>query len=333
MIKKLALGVYVMLSSLSVFSQSPRNIIIEHFSNTYCSICASRNPGFYSTLSGYPQVIHIAFHPSAPYSSCTFSQQNVSENDARTQYYNAYGSTPRIAVQGTILGASNPLLPSGYLDPLVGQTAPMEVTINQQEITADSIRVTIDINTTDNNTLPQQLLLFAGITQDTVFYNAPNGENLHYDVFRKALTQATGDLFSKPNNGSGATITFTYKINPGWAKERLRIIAFIQRGDTKEIINANTSNALSPNVINGLDEVTNAEVNIYPNPFGDNVTISSTEDLTSVSIFSITGALLLESPQGRGVKQVNISTESLGSGVYLLKVQGSSAQTFKLLKK
>jgi hypothetical protein len=329
MIKKLAVVVCVMISSLPVFSQSPRNVIVEHFTNTLCSICAARNPGFYNELSGYPQVIHIAFHPSAPYSACAFSQQNITENDARTQYYNAYGSTPRIALQGTILPAANPLIAPGYIDAFLGQTAPMEVTINQQEITNDSIRVTIDINTTDNNNLPQQLLLFAGITQDTIFYNAPNGENLHHDVFRKALTQATGDLFSKPNNGSVATISFTYKINPIWVKERLRIIAFLQRSDTKEIINANTSNALPAGVINGIDDLLENDFVVYPNPVTDEVNIRSNEALGVIEIYNANGQLVISEYAGQQIQRA-ISLSNMPKGIYLLKL--SNGQTRKLLR-
>ena len=32
-------------------AQVPKKVIVEHFTNTLCSVCASRNPGFYSNLN------------------------------------------------------------------------------------------------------------------------------------------------------------------------------------------------------------------------------------------------------------------------------------------
>ena len=90
--RKNFLAFVLLFVSVAGFSQSPKQVVIEHFTNTKCSICASRNPGFYSVLANYPQVIHIAYHPSAPYQNCYFNLQNKPENDARTNYYNTYAT-------------------------------------------------------------------------------------------------------------------------------------------------------------------------------------------------------------------------------------------------
>ena len=60
---------------LSIFgiSQVQQNVIIEHFTNTRCGICGVRNPGLYTNISEYPEIIHIAFHPSSPYSTCVLN--------------------------------------------------------------------------------------------------------------------------------------------------------------------------------------------------------------------------------------------------------------------
>nr|MBK9652878.1 hypothetical protein [Bacteroidota bacterium] len=92
---KKAIYVVVLGLSFSANAQSPKTVLVEHFTNTWCSICASKNPAMYQTLSNYPQVLHIAFHPSSPYPGCVFNVQNMAENDARANYYNAYGGTPK----------------------------------------------------------------------------------------------------------------------------------------------------------------------------------------------------------------------------------------------
>jgi len=80
-------------------AQVQKNVVVEHFTNTRCGICASRNPGFFTNLNNNPDVIHLAIHPSSPYSSCVFNQHNSVDNDDRTNYYGIYGGTPRLVVQ------------------------------------------------------------------------------------------------------------------------------------------------------------------------------------------------------------------------------------------
>ena len=82
-------------------------MLVEHFTNTYCSVCASKNHGFYANLWRYPQVWHVAYHPSSPYAACPLSMANVPENDARTNYYGVYGGTPRLVIQGAVVTSTN----------------------------------------------------------------------------------------------------------------------------------------------------------------------------------------------------------------------------------
>ena len=79
----------------SSYSQVEKTVVVEHFTNTKCGICASKNPAFYDVLNDYPNVLHIAYHPSSPYSTCAFSMHNHAENDARANYYGVYGPTPQ----------------------------------------------------------------------------------------------------------------------------------------------------------------------------------------------------------------------------------------------
>lgn len=69
--KKLSVLV-LLLSGLTVFAQQvPKKVLVAHFTNTRCSVCASRNPGFFNNLDNQNNgdLIHIAYHPSRPYNS------------------------------------------------------------------------------------------------------------------------------------------------------------------------------------------------------------------------------------------------------------------------
>jgi hypothetical protein len=243
-------------------AQSPKTVLVEHFTNTKCSICAGRNPDIYATLDNYPQVIHIAFHPSAPYNSCYFSLQNVTENDTRTIYYNAYGSTPRLVLNGKLLASANPAITNTTIDTALNQTSPVEVSATEQIVSADSVKVRVVVRTTGNLT-DGQLLLFAGAVQDTVQYSAGNGEQLHHDVFRKALTFASGDLFNTPALNDSIEFTFGYRIKSGWNAAAMNTICWVQAG-SKQVLNAAKSQRVE--VPSAIGNVANEVFTVYPNP-------------------------------------------------------------------
>lgn len=74
-----------------------------------------------------------------------------------------------------------------------------------------------------------------------------------------------------------------------------------------------------------------AEVALYPNPAGDHFTIQSAEIVESVSIFSVSGQLILnETPRSVNFQ---IDSSKFQSGVYFVNVQTESGQqVFRLLK-
>lgn len=244
-------------------AQSPRTVLVEHFTNTKCSICASRNPGFYSTMDNYPQVIHIAFHPSAPYNSCYFNLQNKTENDNRTYFYNAYGSTPKFVLNGKLLPSANPAINNSTIDTALNQTAPVEVSATEQAVSADSVTVKVVVRTT-GSIAATQLLLFAGAVQDTVQYSAGNGEQLHHDVFRKALTAVTGNAINTPALNDSAVFTFGYRIQSGWSAIAMNTICWLQTSDTKQVLNAAKSQRVS--VPSAINDITAETFTLYPNP-------------------------------------------------------------------
>ncbi len=85
--------------------QVPKKVVVEHFTNTKCRICASRNPGFYKNLNSQTGVIYLTIHTSSPSAAFVLSQHNAVENDGRTNYYDIYGSTLRLVIQGVVISS------------------------------------------------------------------------------------------------------------------------------------------------------------------------------------------------------------------------------------
>ncbi|HLP19425.1 MAG TPA: Omp28-related outer membrane protein [Chitinophagales bacterium] len=311
-----------------VLGQSPKTVLIEHFTNTKCSICASRNPGFYSTLSGYSQVIHIAFHPSAPYNSCYFNLQNVAENDSRTNYYGIYGSTPQFVLNGKHLPSANPAITATTIDTALNQTASIEVSATQELQGSDSIISRVVIRTTGTIT-EASLLLFAGVTQDTIQYSAGNGEQLHHDVFRRALTQVTGDAIQVPAIDDSLVLNFTYKIEAGWRTANLNTIAWLQLSNSKQVLNAVKSNKVTPLVSSIRETEENNSFSVYPNPVGNTLHISGNDasGKNMVDVFNLLGSKIFS--EKLPATNFTINTTNWTSGVYFVRIGNATKRIVK----
>ncbi len=300
--------------SIPAVSQSPRAVLVEHFTNTRCSICASKNPAFYQTLSGYPQILHIAFHPSSPYSQCQFSLQNPTENDSRTKYYGVYGATPQIVVNGKVQPPSTPLINSSTITQALQATSPIEILTIEKQISADSIFVTIVVKTTDVHSL-SNLRLFAGVAENPVNYSAPNGEKIHHDVFRKALTAIAGNPIQLPSLKDSIVINFGYTIKNDWNSKNVYTIAYIQREDTKEVLNASKSTRIGSNPNSVLEDM-ETNISITPNPVGNQLQITSAF-LSIESAYSIYDALGSKVDEGV-LTTSTLDVSFLSTGIYYL---------------
>ena len=316
--------VIALLISSTIFPQSPKQIVIEHFTNTNCSICASRNPGFYSVLANYPQVIHITYHPSAPYQNCYFSQQNKPENDARTNYYNTYGSTPDYFLNGKQLPSASPAINNTTIDTALNQFSPIEVRAYEELVGIDSIHVTVVIKTTGATSL-STVKLFVGVAEEPVTYNASNGETVHHDVFRKALTAAEGNFFALPWLNDSVVYTFGYNVMSGWNVNNLHTLALVQRDDTKEVLNADNSERIgSPNAIS---EIENEEFVVFPSPCSEELTVSFLRFTTKqlVLVFDVGGKKIYEG--NITTPDFKLETLNWSSGIYFLKI-GNAVKKF-----
>jgi len=306
-------------------AQTPRRVIIEHFTNTRCSICASKNPGFYTTIHGsYPDVLHIAYHPSAPYSACVFSQQNASENDARTNFYSLYGSTPRAAVQGKAIPAVNPLVPTAAIDSTLNVFSPFELNISMSATASDSITVKAVITATDVHAYTNLNLCIA-ITEDTVFYNAPNGENIHYDVFRKQLFTGNGFSFSAPvNAGDSIVITGTILPNSAWMLSRINMTGMIQVPANKYIVQAARQTDIEayslPTAIHSNSKASGFQ--LFPNPASSEIYFSDDQE-KSIQIYNTTGQLVMAK---KSIIKI-LPVAALPEGLYYLRITANGTPT------
>jgi hypothetical protein len=294
-------------------AQVQKNVVVELFSNTRCSVCGALEPGIFNTLNHYPNLIQIAFYPSAPYPNCFFSQQNKSEYDGRTKYYGVFGSTPRLFIQGTEV---NNIIDSTVVNPFLNQLSNYEIKLVHKKTSPTDAFITATIikRATDTQTSAK---LYLAIGEDSVAYAAPNGINTHYGVMRKALTDSSGILITLPTNiGDSIMVSKGYAVSTSWNHSNISGYAFLANQTDKSIINANTEK-LFIGTFSGIENNAVNTTTIYPNPACNSFIKISSPIATNYEIMDYSGKTMHLGTLNEGVNAIHL--DFLASGSYILK--------------
>lgn len=296
-------------------AQVPKKIMVEHFTNTKCSICAARNPGLYANLNNQQEALHLSIYPSAPYSGCLLYQQNPTENDARTNYYGVYGSTPRLVVNGTVVSPQADYTANSLFAPYKAQTSPISLRVVQLKFGSDSLRSSIIIKKVAAEQLTSASL-FVALAEDTVFYTGSNGEPYHYDVMRKSLSPVNGKTVALPLNiGDSLVYTFSAITTPLWNFKRIYTLAILQETTSKNLIQA--EKYTGEGSITGLNAMnTTDEFMLYPNPASNYLLLHNPMMEAYFQIKNSTGLLVfsVRLPAGRHTLEL----KQLESGIYFV---------------
>ncbi|RLD79956.1 MAG: hypothetical protein DRJ15_08240 [Bacteroidetes bacterium] len=302
--------IVILLSGFGSYAQVERTLVVEHFTNTRCSSCATANPALFSLLDSYPQVLHISYHPSSPYSNCAFYLHNPSENDGRTNFYGIYGATPRVVLQGEVVGFQIPILNADQLEAQLGQTSDFDIHIDQDKLENDMVHVSITVKKL-STTSSQSQKIYAIIAEKEVDYAAPNGENPHYEVFRKVLLNQVIDILV----GDSVVFNTSYTINSEWDEDELIVTAMVQDADNKMILQARESEKLNANPSFIRDkEILSLDGALYPNPATDVVYLSNAvrKNFVQADFYAISGNKVKTFTDPRAM---NIS--DLPEGIYM----------------
>lgn len=300
--------------------QVPKRVVAEHFTNTYCSVCASRNPGFYTNLWGQSQVLHIAYHPSSPYAACPLSMHNVAENNARTNYYGIFGATPRVVIQGGVISASANYSDASIFAASLGQTTSFDMKVMLELSGADSVLTTVIVKKVDTSSL-SALQLYGALVEDTLFFAAANGEARSYDVFRRALWGTASMSITAPA-AVGDSLVYTQKtaLNAIWSRGNMYAVVMLQDG-AKNMVQAAKSGKLPP--ASGMNEPEMGSVfAVYPNPSGTAIKVSGNLQYPcSYQLYNTAGQRIKTATLDNSASYIDVS--GFAAGQYILKITDS----------
>ncbi len=320
-------------AALLAQSQPKKYVLLEHFTNSRCSICASKNPAFYNLIRQYPNdVRHLSIHPPVPYSNCLIYLSNTAENSSRSNFYGVNG-TPRVALNGSLVPVSTPLLPPATLEAALNQQSSIGIRVQES---GSAPNKTVSITVTSYATPPAgDYKIYAAVAESTVNYNSPNGESKHYDVFHAMLPGIDGAAITLPAAGGSVTVNYNYvHDNPnGWTSnfDSLYVLAFVQNTATKEVLNTGTR--FDPVFTSAEEAAAPQAIRLQPNPAQDESSVFLPgETIDRVEVFSLDGRLVWQDSRTQR-DLARIAVGDFKPGIYLVKLTGQSGMYIgKLVK-
>jgi len=336
--KKIFNTLFLTLLAASTFAQVPRTIVVEHFTNTRCGVCSSRNPGFYTNLDAHAGILHMSVHPSSPYSSCVLNQHNSSENDDRTNYYGIYGGTPRLVIQGDVVPVSSNYGAATIFDAYENETTAFSLALYPAiRDVEDSLYLRVDIIKQSSSSLTEATL-FAAAVEEVVDYSAPNGETEHHDVFRKSYFDTEGITVTLPTN-VGDTLSYdaTINVHADWDLSQIFGLAILQETSDKSVLQATSSEGMAVDTIEtgiALGTIENVETDavVFPNPFDERLIIEGS-DITKLELLNVMGQTVWSNinPSNR----IEMNTSHLPAGQYVLRLENQlgASRYQKLIKR
>jgi Outer membrane protein Omp28/Secretion system C-terminal sorting domain len=318
----LALGLLLVVTS--AFGQAKRYVLAEHFTNTLCSSCASQNPSFFTTskVETNPDLHHISYHWRTPYASCIYYQASPTRQDARAAYYSIPGS-PRVVLNG---GAS---VGMSYVTPAIIQaaatTSPLSVKVTENTGASRTAVVKVKwVGTPPAGTY----VLHVAVVEKKTNYVAPNGEAVHYNVFRTFLTSEAGDNIPT-NTSAEQTITFGYPATFG-AETQLYTVAWVQNVATKEVLNSGTR--FDPTT--ATEEVSvDSQVALSPNPTTGKTTLTF-DKLTPqyLTVQNVAGQIF-DNVKLTNSTSYELNLAHLAAGIYIVKIKSAEGVAVKRVVK
>jgi len=321
-------------------------VLLEAQTNAGCVPCnpaeAMLDLPYYDSLC--VRVIYHAWWPAANDSLYLF---NPAENSARIRYYpphyDGFRYTPYAWIDGVVRGgftfsywgdyvASRLGIPSPYSVSLGGEFSPTERIGN--------LRITMrQVDSVD----AENLMLRVALLEDSVYYVANNGQQIHNHVMRKMIPDTLGTPVSIPESDS-VTISVPFVCPEPLVSNNCKLAVWLQTDSTRMVWQAAIIgiSQLGPLRIDHPADIPHSfgiEQN-YPNPFNGTTVIAftlETESVISLEVLDILGrsvVALVNGVQPSGRHQIVWDGNDIGgapsaSGVYFCRVSVAGRSLFR----
>ncbi|MBK9629604.1 MAG: Omp28-related outer membrane protein [Saprospiraceae bacterium] len=321
--KNILLFFVLFIGSLSLNAQAKKYIFLEHFTNTYCGICGSVNPNFYNLIKKYEgNYHHMTVHPRFPYQQCTLYQANTTENTARASYY-AVTSTPTIVMNGTKkMAASN--LNATLLDGELSKQSAISIEVKENSGSSRNVQVEIKMV---GNKPAGNYRVFAAAAERVLNFNAPNGEKVHHNVFRKFISAFDGDVVQLPESGNSLNLNFSYNVESNWKESEMYLLVWVQETTSKEVLNSGTKFDESTS---GVSNTKAVDFKVMTNPVKNNLIVQMEKGISGdYAVMNIMGQMVDRGFVNPFTQTLDIDVSDYKKGIYLIRIQSAGQKLTK----
>jgi hypothetical protein len=311
----------------SIWANAQRVIIIEQFTNSGCLNCANSNPAVFNFVNNTQNVACISYHSAFPYNDSMYFENTI-DNNARINYYNVVG-VPQTVINGNAFNSSSSSFPNSGLSVANNQLnipPDYEITVNNFTFQNNMLNAECIFKSL-SNTINNNLVAHIAVVEKNVFKNSyagspgNNTETVYKYVMRKMLPTANGTALSNTSLNGVDTITVSWPIQKIKNVSEIRLVAFVQNTNSKNILQAsiNTPSTATSIIDNSIDVdkkilltnfVTNGKLQL-------NAAIAGT-----AQVFDLTGKLLFSQSIEKGQAELNV--QNLSNGIFILKHNGQS---------
>ena len=310
---------------------SDKLVLVEHFTQASCGPCASQNPALDNLITNttnIDRVVHIAYHTSWPGSDPMYDFNDVNgEGDARVDYYGVSG-VPNCVLAGNQDQGLPSIVTQEAINDEYDRPGMFQIT---GEAIAEMSANTINVNVSFKSHANLSSGTFTGhvvLVEDVSYTSAPgsNGETEFPDVMRKMIPAVSGTDLGNPMIGDSTLVTYSYSIQSPVNPYNCKLICFAQREEDKEIFMATEIEVI---VINAVEEVSDTEVSIYPNPSSGLFNISNIGN-ASITVFNIIGDVVAKVQNTNNNAVLDLS--HCAKGAYFVRITSDGNITTKTIQ-
>jgi hypothetical protein len=190
------------------------------------------DPPLKSWITSATRLVAIEYHTSFPYLGDPFYQANIEEQEARL-LQSGVTFVPSIRFDALHTPAANN--PTAYGALLTERRAVPSGTTVDLAGTLDPAgldgRLTVTV--TPGEAMPGDWHLWVAIIENAIDYEAPNGIDVHDQVFRDFLPDAEGTAIDLATAGAPVTVELDYTLDASWNELEVRFVAFVQEATTR----------------------------------------------------------------------------------------------------
>ncbi len=237
------LFICILCFAFSTRAQSPRKVLVEHFTQASCPPCAYYNPLITPILErNRAKVAWISYQVSWP-GVDPMNKDNPGEVQNRVNFYNVTG-VPDSYLNAVSAGAPTNTISDASIQAAALIPSQFEIKL-QNKILPDynSMEITVEVKRTAALT-GLAIMRVAVLEKVITWLTAPgtNGEKEFHHVMKKFLPNTTGtSLEDLDKIGESKTFSFIYKFDKLYDFRNLETVVFIQNDVTREVYQAENS--------------------------------------------------------------------------------------------